>query len=149
MSTTTYSRKTANEKSIVELQDDTVKWDILFRNNTDEMLFLKQLLISDVFENSVPNLFERLQGFYNELTDLKTDKIDLHEELRNHKNDLNGMMECEDISCETFYYTQHQEIADKIDHHLAQFKKLKLEIFRFCTPLFKKQSEEEQNSSSN
>lgn len=142
MSTTTHHRRAANEKIIEELQAETSKWDYQFQNNTEEIQFLKQFLMADVFETSIPNLYERLQENYSELNELKTEKIDLHEELRHHRNDLNGMMECEDISCETFYHRQHKNLAEKIEQHLARFQALKLEIFRFSTPLLKKQAED-------
>lgn len=141
MSTTTHHRRAANEKVIEELQAETSNWDYQFQNNTEEMQFLKQFLMADVFETSIPNLYEKLQENYTTLTDLKTEKIDLHEELRHHRNDLNGMMECEDISCETFYHRQHQKLADRIEQHLARFQSLKLHVFRFSTPLLKKQAE--------
>lgn len=141
MSTTTHNRRAAIEKNIEELQAEISNWDLQFQNNTEEMLFLKQFLTADVFEESIPNLYERLQESYSELNDLKTEKIDLHEELRHHRNDLNGMMECEDISCEAFYHRQHQELADKVEHHLSRFQSLKLEIFRFSTPLLRKQAD--------
>lgn len=141
MSTATYHRRSANEKNIDELQSDTIQWDSLFQNNTEEIQFLKQILLADVFDNSIPNLYERLQEFYTEIADLKTEKIDLHEELHNHRNDLNGMMECEDISCEAFYHDQHQRLADKIENHLQSFQQMKRRLYRFCIPLLKKQAE--------
>ena len=80
-------------------------------------------------------MYEKLQEFFNELIEVKNEKMELHEAMRNHKNDLNGMMECEDISCETFYHSQHQELSNRIRKHLNKFKQLKLEIYRFCTPM--------------
>lgn len=138
MSSLSHHRRSANEKSFEELQADTKEWDKLFQTNTDEILFVKQLLTSDVFEGNTPNLYENLQQYFDLLEDLKAEKIDLHEELHNHKNDLNGMMECEDISCESFYYTQHLDLEKRIKKHLSRFENLKIKIFRFCTPLLRK-----------
>lgn len=138
MSSISHHRRSANEKTFDELQADTVQWDLQFHTHSDEIYFLIQLLTSDVFETGIPNLFENLQVFYNKLQDLKAEKIELHEELRHHKNDLNGMMECEDISCESFYHTQHQALNNRIKNHFSNFQKLKREIFKFCAPRFKK-----------
>src|SRR5690606_21127495 len=102
MATTTHHRRSANEKNIDELQADTLYWDEKFQENTEEIRFLKALLTAPVFKSDIPNMFERLQEFFNELIEIKNEKIELHELMRNHKNDLAGMMECEDISCETF-----------------------------------------------
>lgn len=140
MASTLHHRRSANEKNIEELQDDTSRWEDLFQINTEEIRFLKNFLSSDIFEGNIPNLYERLQDFFMEVEKLKAEKIDLHEQLRNHKNDLNGMMECEDISCETFYYTQHQNLSDRIEKHLEKVQELKMKIIRFSTPLLKKNS---------
>ncbi|MEP6263026.1 MAG: hypothetical protein ABJ092_15725 [Gillisia sp.] len=137
MATTTHHRRSANEKNIDELQADTLYWDEKFQENTEEIRFLKALLTAPVFKSDIPNLFERLQEFFNELTEIKNEKIELHELMRNHKNDLAGMMECEDISCETFYHTQHQQLSNQIWKHLKKFKQLKLKIYSFCSPLLK------------
>ncbi|QED36563.1 hypothetical protein FK178_02015 [Antarcticibacterium arcticum] len=137
MATTTHHRRSANEKNIDELHADTHYWDEKFHFHSEEVSFLKSLLTAPVFKGNIPNMYEKLQEFYNELIDLKEEKMELHEAMRNHKNDLNGMMECEDISCETFYHSQHQKLAYRIQEHLDKFKQLKLEIYRFSTPLLK------------
>lgn len=137
MTTFSYKRKTANEKGIEKLQEDTRGWEKSFQNYTGEILFLKKLPTSDVFENEIPGMYEKLHEFYEWLEDLKLEKIDLHEELHNHKNDLNGMLECEDINCESFYHSRHQDLADRIALLFKKFNELKLEIFSFCTPLLR------------
>ena len=135
MATSTHHRRSANEKNIDELQADTLYWDEKFQEHTEEIKFLKALLTAPVFKTNIPNMYEKLQEFFNELIEVKNEKMELHEAMRNHKNDLNGMMECEDISCETFYHSQHQELSNRIRKHLNKFKELKLEIYRFCTPM--------------
>lgn len=140
MSTTIHYRRSANEKTIDELQADTLRWDSLLQINTEEIYFLKQFLTSDIYQDAVPNLFERLQEFYDEVEERKAEKIELHEELHNHKNDLNGMMECEDISCEAFYHSQHNQLSLRLEKHMEKMQDLKLRILRFTTPLLKRNS---------
>ncbi|UJH91354.1 hypothetical protein LZ575_00720 [Antarcticibacterium sp. 1MA-6-2] len=140
MSTTMNCRRSANEKSVDELQADTLRWDSLLQIDTEEIHFLKQFLTSDIYQDSIPNLFERLQEFYDEVEERKAEKIELHEELHNHKNDLNGMMECEDISCESFYHSQHQKLSIRLEKHIEKMQDLKLRILRFTTPLLKRNS---------
>ena len=140
MSTTMNYRRSANEKSFDELQTDTLRWDSLLQINTEEIYFLKQFLTSDIYQDAIPNQYERLQEFYDEVEERKAEKIELHEELHNHKNDLNGMMECEDISCESFYHSQHQKFSIRLEKHLEKMQDLKLRILRFTTPLLKRNS---------
>lgn len=131
MSSIAQQPKSPNEKSIEELQMDTLKWDKLLQTSTEEIHFLEQFLCADIFQPEFPKLYENLNRFSEELEDLKIDKIDLHTALRHHKNDLNGMRECEDISCDIFYHTQHQNLYKKILENLLKFEDLKLRIYRF------------------
>lgn len=137
MATPAYLRKSANEKSIEELQKETVEWDKRIHVCTDEMLFLKQFLSANIFKKNPTDFYEKLNNFAIELEDSKTEKIDIQLAMRNHKNDLNGMLECEDISCDIFYLTQHQKIQKKLEDLLSKYQVLKLNIFRFTTPHFK------------
>lgn len=140
MVTLSYSRKSSNEKSVEELENDTVEWDEILQTCTDELLFLKHLLTSEVFQPINPDTSEKLASYIEELEDLKIEKIEVQLALRNHKNDLNGMLECEDISCDIFYQTQHQDLLDRLKDLLANFKQLKLNIFHFSIPFLKGKS---------
>ena len=138
MSSISHFRKSANEKNVDDLMADTSQWDKEFYEYTAEITFFKTLITSDVFENKIPNLYEKLQEYFTKITELKEEKIELQEAIHNHKNDLAGMMECEDISCESFYHSQHYNLIKRIDIHLSQFHDLKLNLMRFTTPLLKK-----------
>lgn len=123
----------ANEKSIEELIADIKGWDQKLQEVSVHLTFLSQLLSADVFQGDIPNLFEKLFSYSDILTKLKAEKIDLHHTISNHKNDINGMLECEDISCESFYYTQHQKIEERLNKFIAQFNELQTELFKFFT----------------
>lgn len=131
MSSIAQNQESPNEKSIEELQLDTVKWDVILQTNTKEIHFLEQFLSADIFQSEIPNLYDELNHFSEELEDIKIDKMDLQTALRHHKNDLNGMRECEDISCDIFYHSQHQNLLKKIQEHLSKFQDLKLRIYKF------------------
>ncbi len=133
MATITKSSGSANEKNVEELIDDIRGWDKQLQTASDEMPFLSQFISADIFRKDLPNLFEELFAFSNSLTTLKLEKIELHQAISNHKNDLNGMMECEDISCELFYYNQHQKLENQLVTFLSSFNKFQTELFKFCT----------------
>lgn len=138
MSSTAQQPESSNEKSIEELQMDTLKWDKLLQTNTEEIHFLEQFLCSDIFQHEFPKLHENLNRFSEELEDIKIDKMDLHTALGHHKNDLNGMRECEDISCDIFYHTQHQNLYKKILENFSKLEDLKLRIYRFSSHALRK-----------
>ncbi len=138
MSSISQYRKSANEKNVEDLLADTSQWDRAFYEYTEEINFFKSLVTSDIFENEMPNLYEKLQEYFTQLTEMNDEKIGLQEAIHNHRNDLAGMMECEDISCETFYHSHHHNLMKRIEKHLSRFRDLKLHLIRFTTPLLKK-----------
>ncbi len=123
----------ANEKNVEELIADIKGWDKKLQEISIHLTFLNQLISADVFQGDIPNLFEKLFSYSDALTKLKTEKIDLHHTISNHKNDINGMLECEDISCESFYYSQHQKIENRLNTFISQFNELQTELFEFFT----------------
>jgi hypothetical protein len=131
MSAIAQNQETPNEKSIEELQLDTIKWNVLLQTCTQEIHFLEQFISADIFQSKIPNLYENLNRFSEELEDIKFEKIDLQTAILHHKNDLNGMRECEDISCDIFYHSQHQNLLKKIQENLSKFQDLKLRIYKF------------------
>lgn len=117
---------------------DTSLWEKNFLEYSEEISFFRTLLTSDVFENKMPNLYEKLQEYFNRISELKDEKTELQEAVRNHRNDLNGMMECEDISCESFYHSQHHNLMKRLEKNHSKFRDLKMHLLRFATPLLKK-----------
>lgn len=140
MSNIVQHRGSPNERSIEELQKDTLKWDQLLQTSTEEIHFLEQFLSADIFQVETPNFYENLDRFTEELEDIKINKMELQTALRHHKNDLNGMRECEDISCDIFYHSQHKNLFNNIQVHLSKFQDLKLRIYRFSFQGLRKKS---------
>jgi len=131
MSAIAQNQETPNEKSIEGLQLETTQWEVLLQTCTQEIHFLEQFLSADIFQSETPDLFEFLNHFSEELKDLKFEKKDLQTAILHHKNDLNGMRECEDISCDIFYHSQHQNLLKNIQENLSKFQDLKLRIYKF------------------
>lgn len=140
MTSLDYSHKPVDQKSVEELEDDTLEWDKILQSCTEELVFLKHFLQSEVFQPIDPDTTEKLERFAEELEDLKIEKIEVQLTLRNHKNDLRGMLECEDISCDIFYQTQHQELLNRLKDLLVNFQRLKLGVFHFSIPFLKRKS---------
>jgi len=133
MDTLTKQSGSANEKNIQELLSDINDWNKKLHTSSEEITFLDQFVSSDIFQQDLPNLYEHLFTFSNTLTALKNEKIELHQDISNHKYDINGMLECEDISCETFYYSEHKKLEDRLVQLLKNFSEFRTELFRFCT----------------
>ncbi|CAM4249094.1 hypothetical protein [Gillisia hiemivivida] len=123
----------ANEKNVEEHINDIREWNKRLQTSSEEITFLNQFVSADIFQQDLPNLYEHLFTFSNTLTALKTEKIDLHQVISNHKNDINGMLECEDISCESFYSTEHKKLENRLIKFLNDLDELQVDLFKFCT----------------
>ena len=104
----------------------------------DEFHFLNQLINSYVFEPNTPNLFERLQDYKTKLDQLHTKYDHMFGLLTDHDNELDGLMECDTIVCETAYDEKHIMIMELLDDFVDTFQELKSSIFKYCGSILKK-----------
>ncbi len=112
------------------------------------LTFLKRSIFStfflnaDIFQKNILNLYEKLQLFYNDLQEFKTENMELYERVHNHRYDIEGMLECEDISCEVFYHEEHLKLESKDNEFSEKFKNFKLEIYSYTGNNLRKTSKE-------
>lgn len=134
MMSTLTSRKNANQSSIEELQAEILSWGEKLNICSEEMTFLKHFLESGVFKNLSQEDQVSLESLSLALEDIRSEKIAVQLATRNHRNDINGMMECEDVNCDTFYHSQHQDLFNRLQLMLQKFQEVKLHIYRFSLP---------------
>lgn len=130
----------ANEKEIDLLLRENSQWSILLSYSSEELQFLKILMAANIYDVQQLNLFERLQSYTGKLDDIRSENMDLTLEVHKHRYDLEGMRECEDISCDIFYHQEHLKLGQQVERFLDEFRELKLEIMRYTGSLLKKSS---------
>lgn len=121
----------ANEKEIERLLKENSRWKERLSYFNEEISFLNQYLGADIFQRNVLNLYERLQLFYDELQSFRQENLELIREVHNHRYDIEGILECEDISCEVFYHQEHLKLEQRILDFAQKFRKFKLEVFSY------------------
>lgn len=137
------SRKfSANEKEISELLKENEAWKDQLSYASEEISFLSKFFNADIFQNNVLNLYEMLRVYTARLESLRTEGLELTMEVHNNRYDIEGMLECEDISCEVYYHDAHLQLEQKVLHFLDHFKKFKLEVYTHTAGLLKKSSKE-------
>ncbi|WP_299431299.1 hypothetical protein [uncultured Aquimarina sp.] len=124
-------------KDLKDIHFDTLESKSSLQFIEDEVLFINQLLHSYVFEPTTPNLFERLQEFRLEIERVKKEIDTLHEEIRKHENELGGMLECDTISCDHYYYEEHESLKKRFNDFYKNFRKLKSEVFNYAGGILK------------
>ncbi|MDX1602901.1 MAG: hypothetical protein R3209_07500 [Salinimicrobium sediminis] len=132
----------ANEKEIERLLQENRSWKEELSYISEEINFLILFLTADIFRKNVLNLYEKLQLFYNDLQEIKKENIELIREVHNHRYDIEGILECEDISCEVFYHEEHIKLGQRIQDFADKFKVLKMDIYLYTGSNLRKTSKE-------
>lgn len=131
-----------NEKEIAALIKENKTWKEDLSYAGEEINFLSRFLEADVFQKNILNLYEMLQIYSSQLDLLRTRNLDLSMEVHNNKYDIQGMLECEDISCEIFYHDEHLKLGARVMEFINNFKEFKLEVFKYTAGLLRKSSKE-------
>lgn len=143
MSRNTSRSFSANEKEIDRLLKENNRWKERLAYFNEEINFLNLYLGADIFKKNILNLYERLQTFYDTLQNFKQENIELTREVHNHRYDIEGILECEDISCEVFYHDEHLKLEQRILNFAQKFRKFKLEVYSYTGGLLRKTSKEQ------
>ena len=137
-------RFSANEKEIDYILQENTQWKRNISDTASEMEFLKQFLEADVFQTNIPNLYEHLQEFFEELESLKEEQLELVRETQHHGHNIDGMLECEDISCEVFYHEEHLLLHHRVMKFLEKFASFRLSVFSYCGQKLRQRRDQDQ-----
>ena len=132
MNHTATKKFSANEKEISGLLKENDTWKRTLSDCSLEINFINHLLRADVYEEDTPALQNDLQNFVIDLEELRSQKVELQTDLHNHRYDIEGMLECEDIGCEVFYHEEHLKLENRLNLFNSKFRHLKLEVFSVC-----------------
>ena len=132
----------ANEEEIAGLLKENQTWQKTISYSAEEIVFLNLLLNADIYQKNVLNLYEKLRLLSTELENFKTENMEYTRDIHNHRYDIEGMLECEDISCEVFYHEEHVKLGQRISDFTERFKNFKLQVYSYTGHLFRKSSKE-------
>lgn len=124
-------------KDLRDIHFDTLESKSSLQFIEDEVLFINQLLHSYVFEPTTPNLFERLQEFRQEIKNVEEEIENLNKEIRKHESELGGILECNTISSDHYYYEEHKSLKKRFNEFYRNFRKLKSEVFSYAGGILK------------
>ncbi|MGI9546965.1 MAG: hypothetical protein ACR2MM_07005 [Flavobacteriaceae bacterium] len=128
-------------KRVAEYHRHCQKWSSLLFFTKDELIFIRKLLNSYVFEPTTPNLFERLQDYLARLDLVKTQLDELDGFIHSHEYELGGILECATLPSDIEISEKHMELTVKIEELQGKFRMLKSEIFNYAGGILKKRKE--------
>lgn len=102
----------------------------------ENVFYIKFLSSSLVEESGISE--KNIHFLQKELENLQEKNTHFSSRLQDFVNELEGMKECEDLQCETFYLNNHQQFKIKIENYFFENRKLKTMIYSNLDEVFKK-----------
>ncbi|AOW16820.1 hypothetical protein LPB03_04765 [Polaribacter vadi] len=119
------------DKSIKELKYNLLQQRETFGNLIIEQEFYKKLLNAPIYQSEKLNLFEKLEGFKNELKQTaETNKLLLNE-IGVQLFQIDKKVECDDLFCDNFFIKEIDTLELKIHNFLIKITALKLQMIEY------------------
>lgn len=125
------SLENTQEEMLKEFHHDTLRWKSMIGYKETEIIFINRLLNSNAFKETTPNLFEKLQHFKQEIATKTREFRNLKMEINEYEDKLKGILECQDVSCDTYYLENHKELKDRFEEFYIDFNEYKTEVFNY------------------
>ena len=123
--------KNTGQEILMEFHFDAMLWKSMIGYMENEIQFINRLLNSQAFKETTPNLFERLQEIKHEMK-TKTGKVkSFNKEIDKYEIELKGILECQDISRDTFSVESHKSLKNRFEEFYTEFNEYKTKVFDF------------------
>ena len=119
------------DKSIEELKYNLLQQRETFGNLIIEQEFYKKLLNAPIYQSEKLNVFEKLEGFKNELKQTaETNKLLLNE-IGVQLFQIDKKVECDDLFCDNFFIKEIDTLELKTHDFLIKITALKLQMIEY------------------
>ncbi|HET8754165.1 MAG TPA: hypothetical protein VFM59_07365 [Salinimicrobium sp.] len=117
----------AHEVNQLKLKMESEYWISLIKFFTREMEFYSVLISSEI---SKKNAMEaEFNALLNKLEQEKAENSAMLNKTLTYSNQVDGLRECEDSACDTFYLNDHEKFRGKMEDHKKEIQALKNAIF--------------------
>ncbi|MFD0836068.1 hypothetical protein ACFQ0I_09850 [Mariniflexile aquimaris] len=97
-----------------------------------ELEFYNNLLDKPIYKPEVRNLFEKLDGFKNEINlIIEKHMVFLNNQLYAHLNSVKNKIECDDVACDNFFISEHEALDLEVFNFYKEVNDLKSRLFPF------------------
>lgn len=119
------------EELLTAFHHDAQWWRTAVGYIETEAHFIDGLLSAKIYKENTPNLYERLQKFKHELGTRSRETKNLKKELELYETKLLGILECQDISCDTYYLENHKALKNRFEEFYTRFNTYKIGVFNY------------------
>src|SRR5690606_4702982 len=114
----------------LNLCTDVNKWKSEVTFIDIENQFYKKIFSSQLIEKTDINL-QDINFLREELEQLDVKNQNFLEKLQGFINELDGIRECDDLQCETYYLNNHQKFKVEIENYFFENRNLKTLIYSY------------------
>lgn len=125
------SLENTQEELLKEFHHDILRWKSIIGYKENEIQFINRLLNSNAFKETTPSLFEKLQHFKHEIKTKTREVKNLKKEINEYEDKLKGILECQDISCDTYFLDNHKALKDRFEEFYINFNEYKTKVFNY------------------
>ncbi|MGB8704241.1 MAG: hypothetical protein WCD31_04365 [Gillisia sp.] len=129
-----------NTEELLKFHKDLLWWTYMIDFAETEIIFIHKLLNSAAFESKNPNLFEKLQIFKDQIQKETGELGNLKVEIQEHRKKMEGMIECDDLSCDTLYLKNHELMKKKFEIFFKNFSEYMSKILNYTGSILKTKS---------
>lgn len=129
------SEQNTQEEEFSAFHREAEWWKLMIGYMENEIQFITRLLNSNTFKGNTPNLFEHLQQFKGEMETKTKETHAFKKAIEQYGDELKGILECEEINCDTYYLDSHKELKDRFEEHYKDFNDYKTNVFEYLGSL--------------
>ena len=109
--------------------NDLKRWDEELKIIDVEMSFYDEFLQASC--NIVPSSENERKAILEHVDEFQKMNEEFKQEFIEFSNKLEGIVECDDLQCETYYVNNHTEFKQSIEKHFSLYKTFKSRIFAY------------------
>lgn len=128
MTTTPSQEYSSNERELALLLGETGDLKNLLAAALEEVSSLQEHLAAQCMDPYAGKAEEDIEFLLEQLDDYESQSKEYLNKLHNHKYDLQGMRECDDVSCESFFQAEHLQLKKDVQEFITRFNCLKNQL---------------------
>ena len=109
--------------------NDLKRWDEELKIIDVEMFFYNDFLQASC--NIVKSSENERKEILATIAEFQKSNEEFKHEFQEFSNELEGIVECDDLQCETYYVNNHTEFKESIENHFSVYKTFKSRIFAY------------------
>lgn len=111
----------------LKLHKDIENWNAEISFTKKEIRFFSELLQNPLLKNTTNQ--QNTSLLLQELKTMEENNGNYSDKVLSFSNTLEGLNECEDLQCETYFLNSHEELREELIKHGVKFQELKEQIF--------------------